>query len=688
MISFIRVVIVLIALSIIGINVLLHLFTSTETEYVLMEEYISLEPNATKIYTCRYVNGKLKTEYLGNFTSPQIQIQLENVDLAPNDVVAPHLYDWWFDGSGDAVVFPVTLSGNSMDWIVWGWLVDDDTSHYHKIGGFGRTSPKIDHVLWIEEYRYSSGNEVFLVVCNASDGSYITRFKIQLNSQYYGVYGEHRVHLDSSTFAYYFNGELQGSHDISAYTTSDYYMPYRAGDTSFALGARSVKGGLNSADPVKSRIGASAIYIDNKLVSLVSATFTNGTHYFDIITGHAFTTYGNPIRIPAEQTWLWLIKGLESDNKVHFKYFPENTLIRLRDPATGGIICEFNITDSPNAAGLIEDYSVLLNEGNYTVEAIVPFDYAVRIENLPPYAHVYVNGTLYKADEHGILCIPSAYNETVTLHLKIIAKKYTEKEVDIPFSYSNGVLCFNLGTNGLLVCFAYNGTHFTPMVNVPVNDVVNLGGEGNVIYPVFLKYDYGTGEVEVWKSKYLLILPKAMFKLPAKNTYITIDTSQPIVCERLEAKESELIIDNIKISADNCNLTIKEFYRNKLKFVAEGESGEISYTMIRNIERPEQIVIKHPDGTVKVFKQYLSDLNFFYQVSGDTIYYDPNNKLLIVKILHHSPAEIVIEGQVLSLYWYWIDIFNTIFQILYYAIPLFVFLIVLKYMLSQFRKVI
>lgn len=90
---------------------------------------------------------------------------------------------------------------------------------------------------------------------------------------------------------------------------------------------------------------------------LFDPTFNNGTHYIELITGAAAAPAGDAhiTRIPAEHTWLWLIKNLESDNKLHLKYVPAGSVFRIY---YNGIVREYNVDCTPNAVGLCEDYTI------------------------------------------------------------------------------------------------------------------------------------------------------------------------------------------------------------------------------------------------------------------------------------------------------------------------------------------
>ena len=151
----------------------------------------------------------------------------------------------------------------------------------------------------------------------------------------------------------------------------------------------------------------SAIYNNHTINSqnlavLMDPTFFNGTDYIDLVSNAVGVPYGGVSKIPAEHKWLWFIKSLATDNKVHFKWFPEGTIIRILD-SSGNVIREFTITgEHAGNTTQVLDYTISLSATtvpDVTIEAYIPAQ-EIRVYG-PPGAMVEIasNGVVYGTKE-------------------------------------------------------------------------------------------------------------------------------------------------------------------------------------------------------------------------------------------------------------------------------------------------
>ena len=72
-------------------------------------------------------------------------------------------------------------------------------------------------------------------------------------------------------------------------------------------------------------------------------------------------------RVPAERVWLYVVKGLHTDDYIHLRFVPRNTEVVFAN-GTGVVLRVFIGEEArANAAGLVEDFPVPLMPGTYNV---------------------------------------------------------------------------------------------------------------------------------------------------------------------------------------------------------------------------------------------------------------------------------------------------------------------------------
>jgi len=96
----------------------------------------------------------------------------------------------------------------------------------------------------------------------------------------------------------------------------------------------------------------------------VDPVMWNGTHYLSLVNGYVARAYNGAARVPAEQVWLWVVKGLRNDSRVGLRFFPAGSVIAFRD-ANGNPVA---VVEADGRDAIEVD----LPPGSYTVEAYVP----------------------------------------------------------------------------------------------------------------------------------------------------------------------------------------------------------------------------------------------------------------------------------------------------------------------------
>jgi len=113
------------------------------------------------------------------------------------------------------------------------------------------------------------------------------------------------------------------------------------------------------------------------MVVFLDATFYNGTHYIDLSgRGYNATPVNNVGRYPDSNTWIYLVKNLSSDNLVHLRFFPNNSVLYIYN-SSGGLVRFIDFSQyNANPAGMVEDVAINLPAGNYTFYLALPYQRA------------------------------------------------------------------------------------------------------------------------------------------------------------------------------------------------------------------------------------------------------------------------------------------------------------------------
>jgi len=624
-----RVLIALIALSIISIEVLTTVFTPTPSgEYVLLDTTLTAGDTVADYYTLAYDPTAQQFTLRYMYSANTTLILQTNTTLQAGDALAPHLYTWYFDGVDDNIAIPdsPSLRVDEFTIEIMNLRLTANPIHFEHIikkpsdvwyGSISITDePNTNAVFKIEA---PQGTENFLVVSNFwTVGQWV-------HCAYVRKANEAWIYRNSVQVAY----KNTWSASNIYYTTHPWKIPDDLGGIQRYISLIRIYSRALSADEISIAYNSKVISASG-LVLFLDPTFFNGTHYIDLSGNNNHgVPYNGVQRVPDNNTWIYVVKQLYSDGYIHLRYFPTGTVVRFRDPVNGSIVYSVVVnSDDVVVAGL---------SGNYVVEALVEYTAGATIYGLPPYAKVVIDDNTVIVPEEGYVTIPPG-----THKVRIVANSVRYSYADIPFTYdaSNGLLVFNTPGEAALFVYGYDASanSFNMLATLTAHGNAMLYASGNIVYPVVVRYDYQSN-AEVVRNSYFIILPNASFYLPAYGTYI--NTSTVITAKSIEARESEIAVDGRRISVVNANLTIDEWLSNRIVFTADAPSGTVSYIYIRNTDRPKSVVVRHPDNTTSVFKVFLTgDMNQFYLWNGDAAYYNDGERLLAIKIIHHSPAEV------------------------------------------------
>jgi len=327
-------------------------------------------------------------------------LSLKDVDLSLNDVITLHIYDLWFNGNAWAAI-PITSDINVTDapFSLAIGLSSSDLEEGYWYFPFTRpgcdTGFRIEPSLIIDFGLFNATPVAYFAINNSN-------VVPSTMSNYVGVFTGSEVKLFKDGYlvaSKAFVGTPKGltSSWFMGYTFDRSTAQYFIGRIAYAMiFARA----LTDDEVLNMRNG---MISSNELRLFIDATFYNGTTYIDIANpSHEIQLHGYISRVPAEKKWLWLVESLANDNKLHFEWFPEGTIIKIID-SSGNIIREFTITgEHAGNTTQVLDYAISLpvtTLPDVTIEAYVPAQ-EIRVYG-PPGAMVEIasDGIVYGAKE-------------------------------------------------------------------------------------------------------------------------------------------------------------------------------------------------------------------------------------------------------------------------------------------------
>ncbi|RLA79093.1 MAG: hypothetical protein DRG33_04585 [Deltaproteobacteria bacterium] len=329
--------------------------------------------------------------------------------LSGGDVIAPHLYDWIFDGVDDFVQIPYSESlnyGNKFTVSLTFHVTEEQATR--RIFEHGGDYNSISY--------WGSGIVRWYTINEDGDTVYIDVSGISIGEWYY-VTVTYDKDAGSDNAKMYVNGALKSSKtqtgtidiDGKSINLAKHLDSYFKGFISFNFISNRILDGAEILESYDNHIvNASG------LVLFLDPTFYNGTHFVDLSPyGNHGTPYNGVKRVGAEEKWLWLIKNLETED-LHFKWFPIGTYIRIVQGTR--IINEFVITGQTTPAGQVEDYAVDAPGETVTIEAYVPVEkMAVQVKLVEKQRRTrrgYTERTAWVVDDIGarMLCVETSWS--------------------------------------------------------------------------------------------------------------------------------------------------------------------------------------------------------------------------------------------------------------------------------------
>jgi len=299
------------------------------------------------------------------------------IAIQAGDAIAPHLWDWYFDGQDDYIVYDIPD-------VTYGSPFYSPTYS----SSTWRVSFKYTEYPYSEEFDRPWDYKPFGT--QTHDMSFTVRDSGWLNFRH--VYNRYRAlaltqpcewydaifsarYLNDTTIEY--TASVNG--DILNTTYTDTQLNKSVSIEGLYLGHNNIWHGVMYKGLISYAMLWLGKYIDpdnlgdidDNIINIpptyfLDPTFFNGTHYLDLSPyGNHGTPYGGVSRVEADSKWLWVVKGLYNDTYVHLRFFPVGSVVRFFDASDGSLVKEVVIGD-------FFDERVELPAGEYEVVATCP----------------------------------------------------------------------------------------------------------------------------------------------------------------------------------------------------------------------------------------------------------------------------------------------------------------------------
>ncbi|MEM4531385.1 MAG: hypothetical protein QXY39_05935 [Thermofilaceae archaeon] len=334
--------------------------------------------------------------------------------IEPGDIIAPHLFDFAFDGIDDYLVVGLQPGNTGTPFTVYGWseitiaervypVWPKANTAWSKTSMIGEYAANNAGTLLITDGRTDYTYLGFRFVTVRPDGSiafYPYNIPMPSNAWLHLV----RRFTASRELSYWVNGSRVYTATVpSTERTILEYNPDTAVQPGryrrFVLGANAGFGehlplyqsyliihSRSLSDTEIQQMYSSGVVSANALEVFIDATFFNGTHYINLGRNPSTIGHYNGVqRVPAEHRWIWHVKGLADDGYLHVKFVPRGWFIEFRRVSDGALLLVIDTSQYPaNAAGLVEDIVVAVPQAGWYVVNFRP-SYPFGAPS-PPYA--------------------------------------------------------------------------------------------------------------------------------------------------------------------------------------------------------------------------------------------------------------------------------------------------------------
>jgi len=257
----------------------------------------------------------------------------ETITLTSGLALAPHLWDWYFDGENDYIVVPLSDSLKLFYAVSLELLVKPRAfpTNYNTVLGMGtRASGGLPGGAYACFNAYTSGKICFQIY-NASVKKYIGAY-VEKNAWNHVVFTYD--YYTREAYAYVNGEKVNYGSDWGEIDTTQYKNIYISYKLPYNIAFARIYNRTTSSQEIDNSYSNHVVNA-SKMVLFLDATFYNGTHYIDLSPyGNNGTPYNGVSRVEADEKWIWKITNLYNDDKVHLLWFPKGTYIVFKNSTT------------------------------------------------------------------------------------------------------------------------------------------------------------------------------------------------------------------------------------------------------------------------------------------------------------------------------------------------------------------
>ena len=282
-------------------------------------------------------------------------LAIEMPSALPGMRLAPHLYDWYFNGNNGYVSIAMPKTDSEITVAEWIYMMKS-TSSYSSFGAFTSSwSPNsASYLIWHDPH---IGIYIRWRVQGVSSTSPILQYTTNIMNRWVFVIGWYSK--SQNAIKLFVDAKLVDKNTFSdnvAYPNIPWYIGRYI---SYYFG-----GYIGAVVVFNYALDDVAIYSLYKTKILVhpqslflDPTFFNGTRYIDLSgNGNHGTPYGGVQRVPAQQVWVWRI--VDSGSSVVLRFWPVGTYVVFRNgsvvqiTALGGVVLPSGMVDNATLSAL------------------------------------------------------------------------------------------------------------------------------------------------------------------------------------------------------------------------------------------------------------------------------------------------------------------------------------------------
>jgi hypothetical protein len=283
--------------------------------------------------------------------------------------------------------------------------------------------------------------------------------------------------------------------------------------------------------------------------------------------------YNGVARIPDNRTWIYLVKNLTSDNLVHLRFFPLGTVYVFRSLA--GYIISYGIVNSSfNSAGLVEDFTINIPQGSYTVEFYIP----------DPGSTTYQYGSSY---------VLSSANPGISLSssepVRVAVGSYAYI-CFLPFYTYNNTLIRSFNMNISVGSSTYTISSSSPCINISSSTVSVV----KISPTSFLDLSYNITTIDsLYTTSASIVFDRIQIKFNVQPSYVVaVNSSATLFGTAKYVSDGYPVSDGVVDISDGYNIYRVRITNGQFSFsYRPNTTGSVSFYAVRAVDFPNPVSI-------------------------------------------------------------------------------------------------